>query len=178
MLLGYGIQGRAQSLNMRDNGLCVIIGQDKRFTKNWEQALEEFRQSDCTVYNNISPSKDHWVSAASGVSACHYNLIFGQKEIRVELVFASSNAKENKFIYDVLFKSRDEIEQEIGHKLEWRRMNDKKSSRIQFAREADGYNKELWPQWIEWMISEVSKLEKAFKAPLQDAANKMRSQGD
>ena len=40
-VLGYGIQGRAQSLNMRDNGLCVIIGQDKRFTKNWEQALED-----------------------------------------------------------------------------------------------------------------------------------------
>ena len=32
-VLGYGIQGRAQSLNMRDNGLSVIIGQDERFTK-------------------------------------------------------------------------------------------------------------------------------------------------
>ena len=27
--LGYGIQGRAQSLNMRDNGIKVIIGQEK-----------------------------------------------------------------------------------------------------------------------------------------------------
>jgi ketol-acid reductoisomerase len=27
--LGYGIQGRAQSLNMRDNGINVIIGQEK-----------------------------------------------------------------------------------------------------------------------------------------------------
>ncbi len=26
--LGYGIQGRAQSLNMRDNGVNVIIGQE------------------------------------------------------------------------------------------------------------------------------------------------------
>lgn len=40
-VLGYGIQGRAQSLNMRDNGLSVIIGQNKTFTKNWEQALED-----------------------------------------------------------------------------------------------------------------------------------------
>jgi ketol-acid reductoisomerase len=40
-VLGYGIQGRAQSLNMRDNGLSVIIGQEKRFVKNWEQALED-----------------------------------------------------------------------------------------------------------------------------------------
>jgi ketol-acid reductoisomerase len=28
-VLGYGIQGRAQSLNMRDNGIKVIIGQEK-----------------------------------------------------------------------------------------------------------------------------------------------------
>jgi ketol-acid reductoisomerase len=27
--LGYGIQGRAQSLNMRDNGIKVIVGQEK-----------------------------------------------------------------------------------------------------------------------------------------------------
>ena len=39
--LGYGIQGRAQSLNMRDNGIDVIIGQDEKFTKNWEQAIED-----------------------------------------------------------------------------------------------------------------------------------------
>src|SRR4030042_1389045 len=28
--LGYGIQGRAQSLNMRDNGIKIIMGQEKR----------------------------------------------------------------------------------------------------------------------------------------------------
>jgi ketol-acid reductoisomerase len=27
--LGYGIQGQAQSLNMRDQGIKVIIGQEK-----------------------------------------------------------------------------------------------------------------------------------------------------
>ncbi len=26
--LGYGIQGQAQSLNMRDNGIKVIVGQE------------------------------------------------------------------------------------------------------------------------------------------------------
>ena len=40
-ILGYGIQGRAQSLNMRDNGFNVIIGQSKKFPKNYEQALED-----------------------------------------------------------------------------------------------------------------------------------------
>ncbi len=39
--LGYGIQGRAQSLNMRDNGINVIIGQSKEFPINYNQALED-----------------------------------------------------------------------------------------------------------------------------------------
>lgn len=39
--LGYGIQGRAQSLNMRDNGIKVIIGQSKKFPKNYEMAVND-----------------------------------------------------------------------------------------------------------------------------------------
>ena len=41
--LGYGIQGAAQSLNMRDNGVKVIIGQEKEgiFKKEWDKALAD-----------------------------------------------------------------------------------------------------------------------------------------
>lgn len=34
----------------------------------WEQALEAFGRSDCALFNNISPTKDHWLSAGSGIS--------------------------------------------------------------------------------------------------------------
>jgi hypothetical protein len=36
-VLGYGVQGPAQAMNMRDNGIKVIIGQRKG-TKNWDKA--------------------------------------------------------------------------------------------------------------------------------------------
>jgi ketol-acid reductoisomerase len=41
--LGYGIQGQAQSLNMRDQGIKVIIGQEKEgvFKKEWEKAVAD-----------------------------------------------------------------------------------------------------------------------------------------
>jgi len=41
--LGYGIQGAAQSLNMRDNGIKVIIGQEKEgiFKKDWDKAVAD-----------------------------------------------------------------------------------------------------------------------------------------
>jgi ketol-acid reductoisomerase len=39
-VLGYGVQGPAQALNMRDNGIKVIVGQ-REGTKNWSKALED-----------------------------------------------------------------------------------------------------------------------------------------
>jgi ketol-acid reductoisomerase len=39
-VLGYGVQGPAQALNMRDNGFNVIVGQ-KPGGKSWEKALQD-----------------------------------------------------------------------------------------------------------------------------------------
>ena len=39
-VLGYGVQGPAQALNMRDNGVRVIVGQ-RMGTKNWQKAIED-----------------------------------------------------------------------------------------------------------------------------------------
>ena len=39
-VLGYGVQGPAQSLNMRDNGINVIVGQRKG-SPNWDKALAD-----------------------------------------------------------------------------------------------------------------------------------------
>ncbi|NCP87957.1 MAG: ketol-acid reductoisomerase [Anaerolineae bacterium CG_4_9_14_3_um_filter_57_17] len=39
-VLGYGVQGPAQSLNMRDNGINVIVGQ-RPGTKNWDKAVAD-----------------------------------------------------------------------------------------------------------------------------------------
>jgi ketol-acid reductoisomerase len=39
-VLGYGVQGPGQSLNMRDNGIPVIVGQRKN-TPSWDKALKD-----------------------------------------------------------------------------------------------------------------------------------------
>src|SRR5512136_1784631 len=40
-ILGYGVQGPAQSLNLRDNGFEVIIGQAPRFKRDWDRAIAD-----------------------------------------------------------------------------------------------------------------------------------------
>ena len=40
-IIGYGVQGPAQSLNLRDNGFNVIVGQAKAFRKDWNRARKD-----------------------------------------------------------------------------------------------------------------------------------------
>ncbi|NBT62171.1 MAG: ketol-acid reductoisomerase, partial [Planctomycetia bacterium] len=39
-VIGYGVQGRGQSLNMKDNGVNVIIGQREN-SKSWDLAVKD-----------------------------------------------------------------------------------------------------------------------------------------
>src|SRR5437868_9258187 len=39
-VLGYGVQGRGQSLNMKDNGVQVVVGQREK-TRSWDLAVED-----------------------------------------------------------------------------------------------------------------------------------------
>ena len=40
-VIGYGVQGPAQALNMRDNGFKVIIGQSQEFKRDWDEAVKD-----------------------------------------------------------------------------------------------------------------------------------------
>jgi ketol-acid reductoisomerase len=40
-IIGYGVQGPAQAMNMRDNGFKVIIGQAPEFKSDWARAIKD-----------------------------------------------------------------------------------------------------------------------------------------
>lgn len=40
-VIGYGVQGPAQAMNMKDNGINVIIGQAPEFKADWNKALAD-----------------------------------------------------------------------------------------------------------------------------------------
>lgn len=39
-IIGYGVQGPGQALNLRDNGITVIVGQRKN-SKSWDKAIHD-----------------------------------------------------------------------------------------------------------------------------------------
>jgi ketol-acid reductoisomerase len=49
-IIGYGVQGPGQSLNLRDNGFNVIIGQRKN-SKSWDKAVKDGWEPGVTLFD-------------------------------------------------------------------------------------------------------------------------------
>lgn len=105
-----------------------------------------------------------------------FSLIFGSKEARVEFSMSRALTEENKFMFDTLFSQKNDIEALYGEPLEWLRLDAKKASRIQLSKPIDGYDKDNWPEIINWMVDNMSSLEAALKTKLV-TLNKQLKQG-
>ena len=83
--------------------------------------------------------------------------------------------EENKWIFDQLFAQKDKLEAAFGAEFDWRRMDDKKASRIVYSQPFDGFNRESWPEMIAWLSTHIQKLEAAFGEPLARLNRQMRT---
>ncbi|MBN1831774.1 MAG: ketol-acid reductoisomerase [Deltaproteobacteria bacterium] len=50
-VIGYGVQGPGQSMNMRDNGINVIVGQSKAFAQDWDRAVQDGWEPGKTLFD-------------------------------------------------------------------------------------------------------------------------------
>ncbi len=140
-------------------------------TDFWRQILDALEQAGVDLYENISPGRDHWLNAGSGLAGIHYTMIFGKNEARVELGLTTASKDNNKAFFDHLHARREKIEQRFGKPLDWRRMDEKKASLIVSAQSFDGYDRANWPQMIDWLVTHVSKLETTFAPELGSLRN-------
>lgn len=141
----------------------------------WEQTLEAFCQSSCRLYDNISPGKDHWLAAGSGLAGMSFNLIFGKNEIRVEFSMQRSQAEANQLVFDRLLAQKEQIETAFAAELDWLPLPGRKACRIQFAKPVDGYNKDHWPEMIKWLVEHMTRLDHALQSHLEKIKPELRS---
>ena len=63
----------------------------------------------------------------------------------------------------------------IGGPLNWKRLDDRKASKIGFAQEFDCYPSENWPEITAWMVEHIQRFEAAFRARIQHLAPELRA---
>lgn len=109
------------------------INSNDTMNKSQSQRLEFWNQFNNVLVERGKPfnvrkaTTDHWYNVAIGTSDAHIDITLVNKDsvIGVELYIT-----DNKGLFDKLYQRKDEIENDLGFKLDWRRLNNSKASRI------------------------------------------------
>lgn len=109
---------------------------DESMNKSQSQRIEFWNQFNNVVIERGKPfnirkaTTDHWYNVAIGTSEAHIDITLVNKDslIGVELYIT-----DNKELFDKLFEKKDIIEKDLGFKLDWRRLDNSKASRILYS---------------------------------------------
>ncbi|HUN06176.1 MAG TPA: DUF4268 domain-containing protein [Aggregatilineales bacterium] len=134
-----------------------------RRLKFWTSLLEKTRGR-TQLHANKSPSTDHWLSTGIGLSGVNLNYLILRDGAAVDLYIDVGDYDRNKALFDALEKDREAIENEFGDKLEWRRMEAKRSSRIvRTFQSGSSYQEDTWDTLQDEMIEAMIRLDKALR---------------
>ncbi|MDF2857475.1 MAG: hypothetical protein K0Q87_3326 [Neobacillus sp.] len=141
----------------------------------WKLLLKEMNAKS-SLFQNISPSKDNWIGAGTGIGNVSFQFAITGTYAGIALYMWRSNTMENKYIFDELYKVREEVEAAFGDPLEWRRLDGNKGSDILFRKTGVSvFNKEDWPKMINFMVDSMIRFEKAFQSPLKKIGQQLKA---
>jgi hypothetical protein len=130
--------------------------------KYWQQLLPLL--GDTNLFDNVSPSKDHWLSTGAGIGGLAYTLIITKSHIRIELGISTSSKDKNKAYFKKLIKSKEAIEQAFGNPLEWEELAENKMSRVKLElQDVNLFNDNHWERMNQFFIEYLPKFEHAFR---------------
>ena len=148
----------SKNMNMVDDvGLNRSQAERLTFWNEFNQAIV----NNGKPFNVRKASTGHGYDIALGTSEVYVSITLVNKENRIGLEIHISN---NKNLFDQLFISSVEIEEKLGFKMEWQRLDDKKSSRIiHYIDGLDFSNHSNYPQLMDEVIQKATKLRDTFK---------------
>lgn len=130
--------------------------------KYWKQLLPLIK--DTTLFNNVNPSKDHWLSTGAGTAGVSYTFVVTKSYVRIELSILNSSKETNKMYFKKLHKNKEAIEQTFGSSLIWEELSENKMSRIKIEEKGlNLFNESDWKKMNNFLITNLQKFEKAFQ---------------
>lgn len=130
-------------------------------------ALLERSKTKTRLFSNIKPKPDHWMSISAGKANIGLNYTISKEWAAVEVYIDHGTAEINKRIFDNLLSEKDQIEREFGDSLEWRRLDDRRASRIiKFLYNGGLDLPETWPTLQNQMIEGMIRLDNIFRLRL------------
>ena len=104
-------------------------------------------------------SPQHWYDISIGLPDAQISLTLNtqSKTIACEIYISDS-----KDAYQKFFAKKDEIEQDLGEKLEWMELPEKKASRIKLSEAIDVNDNSKWEKCFGWFKNHAEKFQFVF----------------
>ena len=110
-------------------------------------------------FNSRKPYAQNFYNIAVGRTLANISLNINTKtpEIKVQIWIWDS-----KELFEYLQESKDEIESELGYKLEWISSENNKSSSIEIVKNADINDESSWDENIKWQLNRAAEFYDVF----------------
>lgn len=131
----------------------------------WTGLLERSKAR-TSLAANRSPSRDHWLSVATGRSGINYNYLILKDGAGVDLYIDVGNQDKNKALFDQLYAEREAIEREFGDALDWRRLDHKRASRVvmYYGDKGSLHEKDRWYELQDKLIDTMIRFDNVFRS--------------
>ena len=135
--------------------------------KFWQQLLPLLQEK--KIFENISSSKDQWLSCGTGIPGLQYTLANTRTCCRIELGIVTSSKDLNKSYFKKLFSNKEAIENAFGNTIEWQELVDKKMCRIKAELECVDFNsQDDWNTRNEYFVEILPNFKNAFDPFLKE----------
>lgn len=99
----------------------------------------EHAKTKTPLHANVSPNKEGWVAAGSGIGGVAFTYVVRQRDSRVELYIDTPDGDRNQRIFEALSSKKERIERVFGFPLVWDTKDGRRACRIQNTFTTGGY---------------------------------------
>lgn len=144
-----------------------INGEQDNLNKSQSERLEFWNRFNEILIDRGKPfnvrkaTTDHWYDVALGTSEAHVSINLVNKE---SVVCIDLYINDNKELFDSLYSKKDIIENDLGFKLIWDRLDNGKASRIKYKIKGLNYdNHSNYDELMNKVIDTAIKMRDIFK---------------
>jgi hypothetical protein len=144
-----------------------VNGNKSEMNKSQSERVEFWSQLNETLIEKGKPfnvrkaTTDHWYDVAIGNSSAHVSIVLVNKESHIVVELYIANDKE---MFDRLYEQRNVIEEQLGFKLDWQRLDDRQVSRIKYYIKGLNFDDHSnYDELIDKTINTAVKMRDVFK---------------
>lgn len=138
-------------------------GKNELYRAYWEKFITALHHEVPNWSKVRKPQAQNWMNIVwPAVGTCFVVNFSKGGRMRAELYIDTGDGDENTLLFQRLKHQRSEIETAFGGPLEWEELPDRRACRVAVYGLGDVLNENEHPQYIEWMIRNLTSLRAAF----------------